>query len=49
MITWKEWCGVRDMFAHQYSNVDLESAWDTIQNDLPQLEKDMKRIYDKIK
>ena len=46
---WKEWCGIRDVFAHQYSNVDLESAWDTIQNDLPQLEKDMKRIYDKIK
>ena len=48
-VPWKEWCGIRDVFAHQYSNVDLESAWDTIQNDLPQLEKDMKRIYDKIK
>ena len=48
-VPWKEWCGIRDVFAHQYSDVDLESAWDTIHNDMPQLEKDMKRIYDKIK
>lgn len=30
MIPWKEWCGIRDIFAHQYSNLDHESAWDTI-------------------
>lgn len=27
---WKEWCGIRDIFAHQYSNLDYQSAWDTI-------------------
>lgn len=47
-IPWKEWCGIRDVFAHQYSNIDLESAWDTIQNDLPELEKEMRSIYEKI-
>ena len=26
-IPWKEWCGIRDIFAHQYSNLDHESAW----------------------
>ena len=36
-IPWKEWCGIRDIFAHQYSNLDLQSAWDTIQEDLPEL------------
>lgn len=30
-IPWKEWCGIRDIFAHQYSNLDHQSAWDTIQ------------------
>ena len=47
-IPWKEWCGIRDVFAHQYSNLDLESAWDTIQNDLPELEKEIRSIYEKI-
>ena len=36
-IPWKEWCGIRDIFAHQYSNLDYQSAWDTIQVDLPEL------------
>ena len=34
-IPWKQWCGIRDIFAHQYSNIDYESAWDTIQEDVP--------------
>lgn len=36
-IAWKGWCGIRDIFAHQYSNLDFNAAWDTIQNDLPAL------------
>lgn len=49
IIPWKEWCGIRDVFAHQYSNIDFESAWDTIQHDLPELEKQMRRILENIK
>jgi uncharacterized protein with HEPN domain len=26
-IPWREWCGIRDVFAHQYSNLDTVSAW----------------------
>ncbi|MCM1262705.1 MAG: DUF86 domain-containing protein [Butyrivibrio sp.] len=44
IIPWKEWCGIRDIFAHQYSNLDYESAWDTIQYDLPELKKEVERI-----
>ena len=33
----KEWCGIRDVFAHQYSNLDHGSAWETTQHDLPEL------------
>ena len=43
-IPWKEWCGIRDVFAHQYSNLDHQSAWDTIQNDLPELREEVERI-----
>ena len=48
-IPWKEWCGIRDIFAHQYSNLDCQSAWDTIQNDLPQLKIEIERILKEMK
>ena len=38
-IPWKEWCGIRDIFAHQYSNIDYDSAWSTIQEDVPELKE----------
>lgn len=38
-IPWRSWCGIRDVFAHQYSNIDFQSAWDTIIDDLPLLNK----------
>lgn len=44
VIPWKEWCGIRDIFAHQYSNLDYQSAWETIQDDLPELEGEVARI-----
>ena len=44
MIPWKEWCGIRDIFAHQYSNLDYQAAWDTIQIDLPELREEVERI-----
>lgn len=43
-IPWREWCGIRDIFAHQYSNLDYDSAWDTVQHDLPALEVELRRI-----
>ena len=48
-VPWKSWCGIRDIFAHQYSNLDVQSAWDTIQNDLSELEENAKKILKTIK
>ena len=48
-IPWKEWCGIRDIFAHQYSNLDHQSAWDTIQVDLPELKQQVERILEEKK
>ncbi len=43
-IPWREWCGIRDIFAHQYFNLDLRSAWDTIVEDLPELRSNISNI-----
>lgn len=45
-IPWKEWCGIRDIFAHQYSNIDYESAWGTIQDDVPYLKAKVEKLLD---
>lgn len=45
-IPWRAWCGIRDIFAHQYSSLDAKSAWETIQYDLPHLKYNVKRILD---
>jgi uncharacterized protein with HEPN domain len=47
VVPWKEWCGIRDIFAHQYSNLDCQSAWETIQHDLPELKTEIARILKK--
>ena len=47
-IPWKAWCGIRDIFAHQYSNLDYQSAWDTIQADLSELEAEVRRILNEL-
>lgn len=43
-IPWKEWCGIRDVFAHQYAEMDMSVAWSTIEDDVPELEKGIKEI-----
>lgn len=43
-VPWKGWCGIRDVFAHQYSNLDMQSAWGTLQEDLPQLKNNIEII-----
>jgi len=48
-VPWKSWCGIRDIFAHQYSNLDIQSAWDTIQHDLPELKNNAEKILAEIR
>ncbi len=47
-IPWREWCGIRDMFAHQYSNLDTSSAWATITKDVPALKERCIEIFEMI-
>lgn len=46
IIPWRSWCGIRDIFAHQYSNLDYQSAWETIQEDLPLLKENIKKALE---
>lgn len=36
-IDWRGWCGVRDIMAHQYSNLDFQKTWQIVSVDLPKL------------
>ncbi|NEQ97431.1 MAG: DUF86 domain-containing protein [Cyanothece sp. SIO2G6] len=36
-IPWKEIAGMRDILAHQYDRVNLNTLWDVVQNDIPEL------------
>ncbi len=47
-VKWKAWCGIRDVFAHQYANIDYKIAWNTIQEDVPLLKMRIKEILDKM-
>jgi uncharacterized protein with HEPN domain len=36
-IPWPEMIGLRNRLIHEYSRVNLQRVWDTIQNDIPRL------------
>jgi uncharacterized protein with HEPN domain len=38
-IPWKDIAGMRDIVVHDYNRIDLETIWDVVQNDLPELIK----------
>lgn len=47
-VPWRQWCGIRDVFAHQYSNIDYESAWATIQEDVTALKEFCQQQLDNV-
>ncbi len=36
-IPWKDIAGMRDILAHQYDRVNLNTLWDVVQTDVPEL------------
>ncbi len=37
MIPWSDIAGMRDILAHQYDKVNLNTLWSVIQDDIPEL------------
>ncbi|OGR54060.1 MAG: hypothetical protein A3I11_06465 [Elusimicrobia bacterium RIFCSPLOWO2_02_FULL_39_32] len=44
MIDWKSIVGMRDILIHHYEEANQDIVWDTIQKDIPKLEKDFTQI-----
>jgi uncharacterized protein with HEPN domain len=43
-VDWKKAAGLRDIVVHEYFGINKDIIWDVIQNKIPELEKEIKKI-----
>ncbi len=48
-IDWKKAAGLRDIVVHEYFGINKDIIWDVINNKIPELEKEVKKILRQIK
>ena len=41
---WKPVIGMRNIFAHNYMGIDFDEVWSTIEEDIPELEKELNKM-----
>ena len=45
-VNWRGPVGLRNLLIHQYFDIDIEAVWDVVNNNLPELEKEIKNLLD---
>lgn len=45
-VPWGDMIGMRNVLIHDYIEVDLEAVWLTVKDDLPEAEREIKRIIE---
>lgn len=45
-VPWRALAGMRDRTVHRYPEVDLDVLWDTMEHDLPHLERPIRQYLD---
>ena len=45
-IPWRAIKGMRNVVVHKYGEVDMETLWDALTNDLPKLKENCKKLLE---